>query len=149
MPLSLRRQRWSPLNVPPHVECSRAGSVHTGVRVVGAVSRRRNSSERGRACGVVVIARCDNCQRGGGVRGSQRADQDITSPREHKNRSCREDARVALSEAVYVLVTLHLGRVSGIPPMSRHVGPEVRRQARPAVPTQVPSDSWLELDQWI
>ena len=53
---------------------------------------------------------------------------------------------MALLEAVYVLVTLHLGRVSGIPPMSRHVGPEVRRQARPAVPTQVPSDSWLELD---
>ena len=60
--------------------------------------------------------------------------------------ACREDARVALLEAVHVLVTLHLGRVSGIPPVSRNVGPEVRRQARPAFPTQVPSDSWLELD---
>ena len=44
------------------------------------------------------------------------------------------------------LAKVGFDRVSGIPLVSRNVGPEVRRQARPALPTQVPSDSWLELD---
>ena len=54
IPLSLRSQRV-PIERPPHVECTRAGTIHTCARVVGgcsrshhrtgAVSRRRNSSE--------------------------------------------------------------------------------------------------------
>ena len=169
MPLSLRRQRWSPLNVP--LMWSAAGQeVSTPVLewLVGAAGAITEpvqfhggeipASEAARVVwlslrGVMRNWRIDTPPqlstwlRSQGFAASRpghhipaRAQEQILSE------ACREDARVALLEAVYVLVTLHLGRISGIRPVSRHVGPEVSRHSRPTVPTQVPSDSWLELD---
>ena len=168
MPLSLRRQRWSTLNVPlmwsaagqevstPVLEwlVGAAGAITEPVQFHGGEIPASEAARVGWLSlrGVMRNWRIDTPPqlstwlRSQGFAASRPGHHIPARAQEILNDACREDARVALLEAVYVLVTLHLGRVSGIPPVSGNVGPEVRRQARPALPTQVPSDSWLELD---
>ena len=61
---------------------------------------------------------------------------------------CEGDARVAILETVFVSTVLHLGRLSGIPPVTRDRAPEVRR-TRQVIPSTVPSASWAQWDQVI
>ena len=60
---------------------------------------------------------------------------------------CTEDARVALLETVFVLITLHLGRTSGVPPPTRlnHTGS--RGAVSRAISTTLPLSSWESLDE--
>ena len=60
--------------------------------------------------------------------------------------ACEGDARVAILETLFVSTVLHLGRLSGIPPVTRDRAPEVRR-IRQVTPSTVPSASWAQWDQ--
>ena len=61
---------------------------------------------------------------------------------------CREDARVALLEYVFVAITLENGRQRPreFPPSARVQGYPTIRNRRVGVPTDVPQDSWAQLD---
>ena len=54
------------------------------------------------------------------------------------SQACEGDARVAILETVFVSTVLHLGRLSGIPPV---------RRIRQVIPSTVPSASWAQWDQ--
>ena len=60
---------------------------------------------------------------------------------------CTEDARVALLETVFVLITLHLGRTSGVPPPTRMNHTGSRGAVSRAIPTTLPLSSWESLDE--
>ena len=60
--------------------------------------------------------------------------------------ACRADARLALLETVFVLITLHQGRASGVPPVTRASHTATRRRVS-AVPSEVPGRCWEQLDQ--
>ena len=61
--------------------------------------------------------------------------------------ACRVDGRVALLEAVYVVIAIHMGR-GGVVPPDRAFGIESRRTVgRPPVPTTSVDSNWLQLDQ--
>ena len=63
------------------------------------------------------------------------------------SQACEADARAAILETVFAS-TVHLGRLSGIPPVTRDRAPEVRR-IRQVIPSTVPSASWAQWDQVI
>ena len=60
--------------------------------------------------------------------------------------ACTADARAALLETVFVLITLHQRRASGVPPVTRASHTATRRTAS-AVPSEVPGRCWEQLDQ--
>ena len=57
------------------------------------------------------------------------------------------DARAALLETAFVLITLEQGRASGIPPVSDASRIAPRRTATRSIPPVVPSESWEQLDE--
>ena len=57
------------------------------------------------------------------------------------------DARVALLETAFVLITLEPGRASGIPRVSDASRIAPRRTATGSIPPVVPSESWEQLDE--
>ena len=64
------------------------------------------------------------------------------------SQACEVHARVAILETVFVSTVLHLGRLSGIPPVIRDRAPEVRR-IRQVIPSTVPSASWAQREKVI
>ena len=115
-PLSLRRQRWSPLNVPLMWSAAGRKCPHrcsSGWWVQQESSQNRFSFteakfQRG-ACGVVVIARCheklahQHPSTWLRSQGSSRPGHHIPARAQEQipSEACREDARVALLEAIW------------------------------------------------
>ena len=169
VPVAIRQHRWSPLFVPllwsaagveattPVLEMlvRTASSVSEPIQFHGSNTAAAEAVRVGwtalrgvlRMWGVDAQLQLSNWLRNQGFAATRpghhipaRAQERILS------QACEVDARVALLEAVFVTIVLHLGRESGIPAVTRDRAPEVRR-IRQSVPATVPSESWAQLDQ--
>ena len=168
VPVAIRQHRWSPLFVPllwsaagieattPVLEMlvSTASSVSEPIQFHGSNTAAAEAVRVGwtalrgvlRMWAVDAQLQLSDWLRNQGFAATRpghhipaRAQERILS------QACEVDARVALLEAVFVTTVLHLGRLSGIPAVTRDRAPEVRR-IRQSVPATVPSASWAQLD---
>ena len=169
MPGCIRRQRWSPFNVPlmwaaaEQVETcpvfewltSIAGRVDEPVPVFGGNTSASEAVRTGWAA-LRFAFRCWGVNSDVELSGwLSRNGFPATRPGHHISgraqefiltSACREDARVALLEVVFVVITLNEGRNQT--PAEGDVVPPIPRASigGTGIPTSVPRDSWEQLD---